>query len=171
MHQIFNIYIAFPECPKIIQTFTQNSKTLVDFLSRRIWRCLKRAFISSVMTHFNRWWLYLLGAPRIEGHPCMLGHCYTRILASISVASTKVALSLQGRSLAKSKRKVSSGCIMSGNVLVLCKARYNQIGHGRHFQEPYCIGCTSLCPSYPCAFFWQAYSLLKNNCFDDKYQR
>ena len=31
MHQIFSIYIAFPNCPKIIETFTQNSKTLVDF--------------------------------------------------------------------------------------------------------------------------------------------
>ena len=42
-------------------------------------------------------------------------------LASISVARTKVALSLQGLSLAKSLGKVSSSCIMSGNVLVLCK--------------------------------------------------
>ena len=47
----------------------------------------------------------------------MLRYCSTITLASLSVASTKVALSLQGLSLANSRRK----SIFSGNVLVLCK--------------------------------------------------
>ena len=59
----------------------------------------------------------LLVVSRIEGHPCMLRHCSTITMASLSVASTKVALSLQGLRLAKSRRK----SIFSGNVLVLCK--------------------------------------------------
>ena len=41
----------------------------------------------------------------------MLGHCSPRTLSSVSVASTKVALSLQGLGLAEPRRK----------VLVLCK--------------------------------------------------
>ena len=52
----------------------------------------------------------------------MLARCSTRTQVSVSVASTKVALSLQGLSLAKSRRKGSSGLHMSGrSVLVLCK--------------------------------------------------
>ena len=38
----------------------------------------------------------------------MLAHCSPRTLASVSVASTKVALSLQGLGLAEPRRKVSS---------------------------------------------------------------
>ena len=34
--------ISFTECPKIIQKFTQNRKTLVNVLSGAIWHCLKR---------------------------------------------------------------------------------------------------------------------------------
>ena len=69
--------------------------------------------ISSVMTRFDSWMIMrastLLGASQIEGHPRMLGHCSLPTLASVSGASTKVALSLQGLGLAKPRRKVSSG--------------------------------------------------------------
>ena len=45
----------------------------------------------------------------IEGHPRMLAHCWSRTLASVSVASTKVVLSIQGLGVAESRGKVSSG--------------------------------------------------------------
>ena len=32
------------------------------------------------------------------------------------------------------------------------QSQNNQLGHGRYFQEPYCIACTSLRSSYPFAF-------------------
>ena len=69
--------------------------------------------ISSVMTRFDSWLIMrastLLGASQIEGHPRMLAHCSVRTLASVSGASTKMALRLQGLGLAKHRRKVSSG--------------------------------------------------------------
>ena len=49
----------------------------------------------------------------------MLARCSTSTQVSVSVASTKVALSLQGLSLLEEKDL--QGCIMSGSVLVLCK--------------------------------------------------
>ena len=69
------------------------------------------------MIHFDTWLMMrastLLAVTswcsRIEGHPRMLARCSTRTLVSVSVASTKVALSLQGVSLAKSRRKESLG--------------------------------------------------------------
>ena len=51
----------------------------------------------------------------------MLAHCSPRTLASDSVAITKVALSLQGLVLQNLEQKYLQGCVMSGNVLVLCK--------------------------------------------------
>ena len=75
--------------------------------------------ISSVMTRFDSWFIMrsstLLAIPSwcsansIEGHPTMLVHCSPLTLDSVSVASAKVAPSLQGLGLAKSRRKVSSG--------------------------------------------------------------
>ena len=34
--------ISFPKCPKITQNFTQNRQTVVNVISREIWRRLKR---------------------------------------------------------------------------------------------------------------------------------
>ena len=52
--------ISFTECPKIIQKFTQNRKTLVNVLSGAIWHCLKRerdigtkATLSDIKTAFR----------------------------------------------------------------------------------------------------------------------
>ena len=50
----------------------------------------------------------------------MLARCSTSTQVSVSVASTKVALTLQGLSLAKSRGKDLQDCIMLGSVLVLC---------------------------------------------------
>ena len=52
--------ISFTECPKIIQKFTQNRKTLVNVLNGAIWQCLKRerdigtkATLSDIKTAFR----------------------------------------------------------------------------------------------------------------------
>ena len=62
----------------------------------------------------------------------MLLHCSTRTLVSVSVASTKVALSLEGLSL---EEKYVQGCVMSGNVLVLCKGGTTRQDMGDTFRS------------------------------------
>ena len=117
------------------------------------------------MTRFDTWLMNtptFLVVPRIEGHPCMLRHCSTITLASLPVASSKVALSLQGLSLAKSRRK----SIFSGNVLVLCKRSSTSpdmvtisrvLLHSLHITSPVVSVCT-------CVFWQGKQPRIGNNC-------
>ena len=52
--------ISFQQCPKITQKFIQNRQTVVNEISLRIWRCLKRdrdtgrkAVLNDVKTAFT----------------------------------------------------------------------------------------------------------------------
>ena len=82
----------------------------------------------------------------------MLPHFWPRTLASVSVASTKVVLSIQGLGVAESRGKVSSGLRYVGWVTYLFYARVVQPARTCPFQGPYYIACSSPHLSYPCAF-------------------
>ena len=82
----------------------------------------------------------------------MLTHCTPRTLALVSVASTKVAMSLQGLDLAESRKRVSLGLRCVGSCMFSVQGWYNQPRHGRRFQWPYCIAYTSPHLSHPRAF-------------------
>ena len=73
----------------------------------------------------------------------MLAHCSPLTLALVSVASTKVALSLQGLDLAECRKRVPLGLRYVGSCIFSVQGRYNQPGYGRRFQGPYCITHTS----------------------------
>ena len=56
----FRKNISYPKCPKITQIFTQNCQTVVNKITRGIWRCLKcyrdivgKAVLSDVKTAFT----------------------------------------------------------------------------------------------------------------------
>ena len=90
----------------------------------------------------------------------MLPHFWPRTLASVSVASTKVVLSIQGLGVAESRGKVSSGLRYVGWVTYLFYARAVQPARTCPFQGPYYIACSSRAPVISVCVFWQAYSLV-----------
>ena len=94
----------------------------------------------------------------------MLVRCSTRTQVLVLVASTKVALSLQGVRLAKSRRKGSSGLHY---VRELCLFRARAVQPARTWATLSGALLHSLNVTWPVVsvcVFWLAYNLVGSNC-------
>ena len=94
----------------------------------------------------------------------MLAHCSPLTLALVSVAITKVALSLQGLDLAKCRKTVPLGLRYVGSCIFFCArvvqpARIWATLSGTLLHSPHITS-----PVAPAYVFWQAYSLGGSNC-------